>query len=443
MALNFPADTSNPYIDPASGLKYIYNNTVGAWETAIQPPAIISDDLPRITIPGFLWWDSEEGTLFIYYDDGSSQQWVEAVPAPDLRRTTINITPPAEPIPGDLWWDPVTGRLYIYYEDSDSSQWVDAAPNGGGNSAGGGGTVGGANVAVSDTAPASPVQGDLWFDTVSGNLFIYYDDGDSTQWVIVTTLQDVGGGGASNIIGTDPIVVDDSTPGTVSISASVATTTDTGVARFATTAEVNAGTEPQAAVTPAALRQSLAGANNLPLASTTQVGVLETATDAEAIVGTSTSVAVTPSNLAAALPAYGVGAPAGMVIAYGGQTPPAGYLECDGSAVSRNTYADLFQVVGTSFGIGNGITTFNLPDLRGEFIRGWDNGKGTDAGRNLGSFQADEIRAHNHVGVSGPPTGGLSGGGNRGTNTGTYTTNSTGGDETRPRNIALMYCIKF
>ena len=50
---------------------------------------------------------------------------------------------------------------------------------------------------------------------------------------------------------------------------------------------------------------------------------------------------------------------------------------------SRTTYANLFNVIGTSFGAGNGSTTFNVPDLRGYFIRGWDNGKGTDAGKNI------------------------------------------------------------
>jgi microcystin-dependent protein len=67
---------------------------------------------------------------------------------------------------------------------------------------------------------------------------------------------------------------------------------------------------------------------------------------------------------------------------------PTGYLECSGQAVSRATYADLFNVLGTSFGAGDGSTTFNLPDLRGEFIRGWDHGRSIDSGRSFGSSQA-------------------------------------------------------
>lgn len=61
-------------------------------------------------------------------------------------------------------------------------------------------------------------------------------------------------------------------------------------------------------------------------------------------------------------------------------TPPAGWLAANGAAVSRATYADLFAAIGTTFGAGNGTSTFNLPDLRGEFLRGWDNGRGVDTG---------------------------------------------------------------
>ena len=55
MALNFPTNTDLPYVDPVSGLKYIYNDAVGAWETAIQPPAVVSSTVPtELTIPAFL-----------------------------------------------------------------------------------------------------------------------------------------------------------------------------------------------------------------------------------------------------------------------------------------------------------------------------------------------------------------------------------------------------
>lgn len=75
----------------------------------------------------------------------------------------------------------------------------------------------------------------------------------------------------------------------------------------------------------------------------------------------------------------------GEVKAFAGTSAPEGYLICQGQAVSRTTYAELFAVLGTTYGIGDGLTTFNLPDYRGTFLRGLDAGKGLDAGRTLGS----------------------------------------------------------
>lgn len=71
---------------------------------------------------------------------------------------------------------------------------------------------------------------------------------------------------------------------------------------------------------------------------------------------------------------------------------PSGWLECNGAAISRATYGTLFAAIGTNYGAGDGATTFNLPDLRGEFLRGADRGRGVDAGRAIGSAQGDAIR---------------------------------------------------
>lgn len=62
--------------------------------------------------------------------------------------------------------------------------------------------------------------------------------------------------------------------------------------------------------------------------------------------------------------------PAGVVVPHGSATVPSGFLACDGAAVSRTTYAALFAAIGTAFGAGDGSTTFNVPDLRGIFVRG-------------------------------------------------------------------------
>jgi microcystin-dependent protein len=73
--------------------------------------------------------------------------------------------------------------------------------------------------------------------------------------------------------------------------------------------------------------------------------------------------------------------PIGMITPFAGSTAPTGWLLCYGQAVSRTTYANLFAVISTTYGTGDGSTTFNLPDLRGRAVAGLDNMGGTDATR--------------------------------------------------------------
>lgn len=77
--------------------------------------------------------------------------------------------------------------------------------------------------------------------------------------------------------------------------------------------------------------------------------------------------------------------------------PPDGWLKCNGEIVSRTQYVALFAAIGTRFGAGDGSTTFALPDLRGEFIRGWDDGRGIDSGRVLGTDQVGQNATHIHT----------------------------------------------
>lgn len=77
--------------------------------------------------------------------------------------------------------------------------------------------------------------------------------------------------------------------------------------------------------------------------------------------------------------------------------PPQGWLKCNGALVSRAQYAALFAAISTRFGAGDGSTTFALPDLRGEFVRGWDDGRGIDPGRVLGAGQAGQNATHIHT----------------------------------------------
>lgn len=142
--------------------------------------------------------------------------------------------------------------------------------------------------------------------------------------------------------------------------------------------------------------------------------------------------------------AFAATVPSGSVMTFAMNTAPTGWLKANGAAVSRTTYATLFAAIGTTFGVGNGSTTFNLPDLRGEFMRGWDDGRGVDSGRAFGSAQADEFKSHSHNIILGGD-GFAAGTRPQRTfnNLGTAVTELTGGTETRPRNIALLACIKF
>ncbi len=154
------------------------------------------------------------------------------------------------------------------------------------------------------------------------------------------------------------------------------------------------------------------------------------------------------------------GVPEGSIIWHAASTPPTGYLKANGAAISRSTYATLFAVIGTTYGGGDGSSTFNVPDLRGQFARGWDDGRGIDNGRAFGSEQTDAMQGHRHNttldgnyfkndGILGPGSNGWSDQPSGGqTKTGDPTTDGSNGTprtaaETRPRNIALLACIKF
>lgn len=112
----------------------------------------------------------------------------------------------------------------------------------------------------------------------------------------------------------------------------------------------------------------------------------------------------TDHALALATGGGGGAVPAGTIQAYAGSTAPSGWLACDGSAVSRTTYSDLFTAIGTTWGAGDGSTTFNVPDFRGRALIGDGTGSGLTArtlGDTLGAethtLTVDELPSHNHT----------------------------------------------
>lgn len=291
--------------------------------------------------------------------------------------------------------------------------------------------------------------------------------------------------------------------GDTNFSNPLATETVRGIVELATQAEVEAGTDPDRVVTAKKLHDVVrartitggglaTGGGNL---AANRIITVDECTDAEAVAGTIGTKAVTPRRLKAAIDALVNGAPGalntldelaaalgddanfaasvtnalalkasiayvdaqlaaartqleterrGDVVFRATQTVPAGAYQCDGRALSRTgADAPLFAVIGTSYGVGDGATTFNIPDMRGRFPRGWDNGLGADPGRVFGSYQADALAAHG--GHADPASYGNVGSGNGTIADGdaqpNYTMTSPGASETRPKNVAGMFII--
>ena len=214
-------------------------------------------------------------------------------------------------------------------------------------------------------------------------------------------------------------------------------------------------------------------------ATTSRVGVVELATNAETQTGTDTARAVTPAGLASAASLF---VPPGAVMPFAMPTAPAGWVPADNRELAKTgAYAALFAAIGSLYGETNGsggagTSHFRVPDLRGYFVRGsGTNADGTAAGT-FGQKQADDFESHTHTGSSGSAgahthsftltsgagdtsqglvnsgtfsnaesgvTQSASTTGSAGAHTHTITIGSTGDTETRPRNIALLYCIKF
>jgi len=221
---------------PAEGEALLYDPVSSEWvNSVIEAGANVSTSTtaPSVDVEnGDLWWNSEDGALYVYFEDydsdgywveatagtisfqsiadmtdtnisvpadgealiydGASSKWVnEALDAlPDQSGssgyylttdgsdaswaeldvpagTTISGTAPSSPEAGDLWWNSDTGILYIYYNDGSSSQWVSASDG---------------QATISDTAPTG-YNGQIWWNSDEGKMYVFYDDGTSSAWV--------------------------------------------------------------------------------------------------------------------------------------------------------------------------------------------------------------------------------------------------------------------
>ena len=175
----------------------------------------------------------------------------------------------------------------------------------------------------------------------------------------------------------------------------------------------------------------ITGANDL---NATYPALTKKDIGSDAIAGIAAATTLSAANRAATI--ADVGFPIGGGLIHFADTPPTGFLECDGSAISRTTYAALFAVVGTVWGAGDGTTTFNLPNTLGEFLRGWDHLRGVDSGRAFGSWQDYDIKYADADILVRTGSSILAAGS-------AYPRGTYNGAETRPRNIAVMFVIKY
>lgn len=152
------------------------------------------------------------------------------------------------------------------------------------------------------------------------------------------------------------------------------------------------------------------------------------------------------------------GNPTGTIIAYSVDNVPTGYLKCEGQEVSRTDYKNLFDIIGTTYGEGDGSTTFNVPDLRGEFLRGTGTNSHTNQGNgsSVGTHQDATSIPFIYIAASGNfigPTESYPSNTDRGTvvtGKGLYTglnsgsaCNTTRAYTARPTNTSVLYCIKY
>lgn len=255
------------------------------------------------------------------------------------------------------------------------------------------------------------------------------------------------------------------------------------------TAALNAASSASAAATSAsnaaasaALAPSYATANTFPMANATGNGWLyKTVSQLISLFSPNAAnglVQLDSSNKYPALDGSAItninSVAVGSISIFPQSSAPSGYLKLNGALLSRTTYAALWAYAQASgnlaandgawqagqFSPGDGSTTFRIPDYRGEFLRMWDDGKGTDAGRGIGQWQAQDTQPHNHS-ITDPGHyhsyyyGSMNGYamaffGTSAAGSGTTTSATTGitvnnstGTETRPRNVAALACIKY
>ena len=194
MATNFPNSPSNGDTHTFGGATYTYSSSMGAWTgpstTAGGASVTVSETAPSSPSEGDLWFDPSVLKTFVYYNDGTANQWVQSNPTGSGgsggggASVTASDTAPTSPSAGDLWFKSDTGALYVYYTDADSSQWVGVSgPAGVDGAAGSSASVSYANLAA---FPSSPTEGDIAYAQDTNTLYVY----DGSEWDRISSGSD-------------------------------------------------------------------------------------------------------------------------------------------------------------------------------------------------------------------------------------------------------------
>ena len=425
----------------------------GIAATVTVIPVNVGDSPPNNPTPneGELWWESDTGDLYVYYNDGSSAQWVmanaggrgitgdkgEAGDKGAKGEVGLTGAQGAKGQKGEVGEKGAPSTVAGPAGDKGQKGEIGAGDKGQKGEDGadgdkgqkgeigvgtkgdkGDGSAGGASVTISDNAPSSPNNGDLWWESDTFDLHVYYQDGSSNQWVSITSNAalkgekgdkgqkgEIGDKGQKGEVGTKgekgEIGATGGTGGTGSKGqkGEVGATGSAGAAASkGQKGEVGAtGGTGGAGDKGSAGEKGDKGAPSTVAGDKGQKGEVGAQGS-----GGSTGSDGDKGQKGEAGP-QGGGAPVGQIVSWSGSAGslPTGYFLCDGSAVSRSTYAALFAIVGTTHGSGNGSTTFNLPDLRGKFVVGHhpsngDYDVGDTGGAESVTLSVNEMPAHDH-----------------------------------------------
>jgi microcystin-dependent protein len=376
---------------------------------------------------GELWFDVQSQTLKVW----TGSAWVDCDPS-ELGFTKVIISPVAPDLEiypnGALWWNDYNGEMYVLYEDPNGRQWVQV---------GAGGSAGGGAVVISDQQPdpAITAVGTLWWNDDTGSLFVLFNDGGPEKlWIQIAGVGAINagqGGSVSKI---------DAGTGLTTLNGQPITTQGTLLLKPATAGEIG-GVKPGTNLTidpDGTINMAGAGTGTVTQIQTgpgisggpiTTTGTLSLNTATSSVIGgvkpgagtgvtgtgdlfiepaTNSSIGgvivgnglnVSSSGVIAVNPVPPGFIPSGIVQWYAGSTAPTGWLYCNGATLVAATFPDLYAAIGRTF-TGSSVpgTSFQIPDLRGQFFRGWDNRSsgGVDNGRAFGSNQNSQNLSHNH-----------------------------------------------